>query len=82
MWQVFGSEEINRPGTFSTHARRNLELLVRVLVKVRDVKLLQQVATLLKSKPDPNKQYLRENERVAMQKKVSSASTERGVVLQ
>jgi len=63
-------EEVNRPGTFSTHARRNLELLVRVLVTLQDSKLLLQVSQLLKNKPDSTKQYMRENERLAAHKKV------------
>lgn len=69
MWQV-PSEEINRPGSFSSHARRCLELLLLVLSELKDMHVLLQLAQHLKSKPDPTKQYLRDNERVAMHTKV------------
>ena len=69
MWQV-PSDEINRPGSFSSHARRNLELLLRILSDLKDAQTLLQLAQHLKSRPDPNKQYLRDNERVAIHVKV------------
>ena len=69
MWQV-PVEEINRPGSFSSHARKNLELLVSVLAELKETQSLLQLAQLLKPKPDQTKRYLRDNERVAMHTKV------------
>ena len=69
MWQV-PCDEVNRPGSFSSHARHIVELLVKVLVELREAKTLLHLAQLLKSRPDTNKQYLRDNERLAMHEKV------------
>ena len=44
-----------RPGSFSTHARRSLELLVRVLVEAQDLRSLLFLAQQLRSKPDASK---------------------------
>jgi uncharacterized protein YlaI len=71
MWQI-PSDEINRPGSFSSHARKNLELLVCVLCELEDTQTLLLLAQCLRSKPDVTKQYLRDNERVAMHTKVRS----------
>eukprot|EP00731_Ephydatia_muelleri_P016867 Em0009g1291a len=68
-WQI-PVEEINRPGTFSTHARKNLELLVAILVRLGETSTLAYLCAQLKARPDATKQYLRDNERVAMFKKV------------
>ncbi len=68
-------EEINRPGSFSTHARRHLELLVCVFVELEDAPSLLTLAQCIKIKPDSIKQYMRENERMAMHKKVGGATT-------
>lgn len=77
MWQV-PVEEINRPGSFSSHARKNLELLVCVLAELKETQSLLQLAQLLKAKPDQNKQYLRDNERVAMHTKVGGCHAHQG----
>ena len=69
MWQL-NSEEINRPGNFSTHARRNLDLLLKVLSNGNDANYLLFLAQHLKNKPDAPRHYLRDNERQAMFKKV------------
>ncbi len=69
MWQI-PTEEINRPGNFSTHARRNLDLLLEVLTRLSDVQSLSYLAQHLKSKPDTTKQYMRDNERAFIFKKV------------
>ena len=69
MWQL-NAEEINRPGNFSTHARRNLDLLFKVLSYSNDANSLLFLAQHLKNKPDAARQYLRDNERQAMFKKV------------
>ena len=69
MWQM-NSEEINRPGNFSTHARRNLDILFQVLSRQNDSHSLLFLAQHLKNKPDTARQYMRDNERQAMFKKV------------
>ena len=69
MWQI-PAEEINRPGNFSTHARKNLNLLLAVLSNLKDASSLLFLAQHLRNKPDIAKQYLRENERVATYRKV------------
>lgn len=73
MWQV-PSEEVNRPGSFSSHARKNVELLVQVLSELEDTQTLLVLAQYLRTKPDVAKQYLRDNERVATQTKVPLGS--------
>ena len=70
MWQIL-TEEINRPGSFSSHARRNLELLSSVLEELKEPHSLLHLAQHLKSKPDATKRYLRDNERIAIHKKVA-----------
>ena len=77
MWQV-PSEEINRPGSFSSHARHNLQLLFSVLAELKDAHSLHQLALHLKSKPEASKQYLRDNERVALYSKVCACVCESG----
>jgi calcineurin-binding protein cabin-1 len=65
MWQI-PIDEINRPGNFSSHARSCLELLVSVLVKLKDLTSLLYITQQLKSKPDSTKQFMREIERPCM----------------
>ncbi|XP_065910594.1 calcineurin-binding protein cabin-1-like isoform X2 [Dysidea avara] len=69
LWQIPG-EEINRPGSFPSHARTNLELLVNVLLDLHDLSSLTTLASNLRNKPDPHKQYLRDTERLAITKRV------------
>lgn len=69
MW-LLRSEEINRPGNFCTHARRNLDVLFEVLCALNESHSLLALAQHLKNKPDSARQYMRDNERQAMFKKV------------
>ena len=70
MWQI-PAEEINRPGNFCTHARRNLELLFEVLSSLDDAHSLLFLAQHLRNKPEAARQYMRDNERFSMFKKVT-----------
>ena len=74
MWQMY-AEEINRPGNFCTHARRNLNLLFEVLSSQDDTHSLLFLAQHLKNKPESARQYMRDNERVSMFKKVYCSHT-------
>ena len=74
MWQMY-AEELNRPGNFCTHARRNLNLLFEVLSSQDDVHSLLFLAQHLRNRPEAARQYMRDNERVSMFKKVSSHTT-------
>ncbi len=70
MWQMY-AEELNRPGNFCTHARRNLNLLFEVLSSLDDVQSLLFLAQHLRNRPEAARQYMRDNERVSMFKMVS-----------
>ncbi len=69
MWQI-PSDEINRPGNFSTHAERNLSLLLEVMSSLNELHPLSYFSQHLKNKPDSTRQYMRDDERLAVFKKV------------
>ena len=82
MWQMY-AEEINRPGNFCTHARRNLDLLFDVLSSQDDAHSLLFLAQHLRNRPEAARQYMRDNERVSMFKRVccSHVTTENQTIV-
>ena len=62
IWRI-PNDEIDRPGSFASHMYRCVSLSLDVLPAVKDFLMVLDIALALKSTPDKDKKYLRENER-------------------
>ncbi|XP_057289691.1 calcineurin-binding protein cabin-1-like [Hydractinia symbiolongicarpus] len=62
LWRI-PVNEIDRPGSFCTHIRRGIELMLDVLFELKDNHLLLHISAFLHKTPDKDKKYLRDNDR-------------------
>ncbi|CAG0879429.1 unnamed protein product [Cyprideis torosa] len=76
IWRI-PSTDIDRPGSFASHMRSCIALLMEVLYEVKDFSSLMTVSTALHTKPEADKMYLFENERKAL----SAACFEKGMLI-
>ena len=63
IWRI-PIDEIDRPGSFSSHMQRSAYLLIRVSAAMGDCNCLCSVATQLSRVPETGKKYLREGDRL------------------
>lgn len=63
IWRI-PIDEIDRPGSFSSHMQRSAFLLIRVSAAMGDCSTLCSVATQLSRVPEAGKKYLREGDRL------------------
>lgn len=68
IWHTPG-DEIDRPGSFATHMRRSVVLLMEVLRLRRDVDKTVYLTVQLSRNPDLDKKYLRDIDRVYLARK-------------
>ncbi|XP_064478265.1 calcineurin-binding protein cabin-1-like [Ornithodoros turicata] len=68
IWHTPG-DEIDRPGSFATHMKRSVVLLMEVLRLRRDVDKMVYVTVQLSRNPDLDKKYLRDTDRIYLAKK-------------
>lgn len=61
-------EEIDRSGSFATHLNRSVDLLLKILVKMKDVSMLYYIHVQMSRSPDSGKKYLRDGERAIFAK--------------
>lgn len=62
VWRI-PNDEIDRPGSFAAHMYRCVSLALDVLPSVKDFLTTLDIALALKTSPEKDKKYLRENER-------------------
>lgn len=62
IWRV-PSQEIDRPGNFTTHLSKCVVMLMDVLKKTNDYETLMDLAMQLQRNPDPDKKYLNDQDR-------------------
>ncbi|XP_075228430.1 calcineurin-binding protein cabin-1-like isoform X2 [Lycorma delicatula] len=75
VWRI-PSSEIDRPGSFAGHMSRCLHLLLDLLRDSRDHKMLFTLSLQLKDTPDPDKKYLRDEEREQLAKESLTLSVQ------
>ncbi|KAL9928106.1 uncharacterized protein LOC119640346 isoform X1 [Glossina fuscipes] len=62
IWRI-PSPEIDRPGNFSTHLAKCINILIQLLLKTNKYKLMIDVGLHLHKTPDVDKRYITDNER-------------------
>lgn len=62
IWRV-PSQEIDRPGNFTTHLSKCVVMLMDMLKKTNDYETLMDLAMQLQRNPDPEKKYLNDQDR-------------------
>ncbi|XP_059485073.1 calcineurin-binding protein cabin-1-like [Neocloeon triangulifer] len=62
VWRI-PVNEIDRPGCFASHMYRSMVLLMELVKETKDYRMLVDLCLQLKRTPDPDKKYLRDNER-------------------
>ncbi|XP_055840261.1 calcineurin-binding protein cabin-1-like isoform X2 [Episyrphus balteatus] len=65
IWRI-PSSEIDRPGSFSSHLVKCVSILIQVLRKSNNHKLLIDVALQLYRTPDNDKRYIKDSERMEL----------------
>ncbi|GIY38510.1 calcineurin-binding protein cabin-1 [Caerostris extrusa] len=63
------SNEIDRPGSFGSHMRRSIALLIQVLMGQKDYNMLVILSQQLFRTPDLGKKYMRDTDRVFLVKR-------------
>ncbi|KAK6618665.1 hypothetical protein RUM43_013056 [Polyplax serrata] len=67
IWRI-PAGDVDRPGSFASHMSRSVLLLMEVLRDLKDHKMLLEICLQLRKTPEPDKKYLRENERNQLSK--------------
>ncbi|CAB3375984.1 Hypothetical predicted protein [Cloeon dipterum] len=62
VWRI-PVNEIDRPGCFASHMYRSMVLSMELVKEIKEYKMLVDMSVMLKRTPDPDKKYLRDNER-------------------
>jgi hypothetical protein len=74
IWRI-PIDEIDRPGSFSSHMQRSACLLIRVSAVMGDFHSLCNIATQLSKVPEAGKKYLREGDRLSLAREAFDTCT-------